>query len=141
MVFYDNTSVVTTACNACSSGSKMKSGMGMGGGMGTMMGMGGGMYGNLATSGGVTGPIRNVIRGAVNIPYEAGSESVMTVTDVVSELTRLNVVGATRETVMDAAMIVQDAGTDAVELVMNVAKVPFATARGVVSMFTNMRMQ
>ena len=139
MVFYDNTAVVTTACNACS-GAKMDSGMGMGGGMGTMMGMGGGMYGNLATSGGVTGPIRNVIRGAVNIPYEAGSESVMTVADVLSELTRLNIVGATRETVMDAAMIVQDAGTDAVELVMDVAKVPIDTARGVVSMFTNMSM-
>jgi hypothetical protein len=132
MAFYDNTAVVTTSCSACSGGSKMKSGTGMGGGMG---------MGNLATSGGVTGPIRNVIRGAVNIPYEAGSESVMTVSDVLSELTRLNVVGATRETVMDAAMIVQDAGTGAVRLVMDVAKVPTDTARGVVSMFRNMRMQ
>tara|TARA_B100000963_G_scaffold221111_1_gene192692 strand:+ start:145 stop:564 length:420 start_codon:yes stop_codon:yes gene_type:complete len=139
MVFYDNTAVVTTACNACSSGSKMKSGMGMGGGMGTMMGMGGGMYGNLSTSTGM-GPIRNVIKGAVNIPYEAGSESVMTVTDVLSELTRLNVVGATRESVMDAAMIVQGAGTGAVQLVMDIAEVPIGTARSVVSMFKNMSM-
>ena len=148
MVFYDNTAVVTTACNACS-GAKMDSSMGMGGGMGTMMGMGGGMgtmmgmgggmYGNLATSTGMQ-PIRNVIKGAVEIPYEAGSESVMTVSDVLSKLTELKVVGATRETVMKAAEIVQGAGAGAVQLVMDVAKVPIDTARGVVSMFTNMSM-
>ena len=142
MVFYDNT-VVATSCSACS-GATMDSDMGMDGGRGTMMGMDGGMgMGNLATSTEMQ-PIRDVIKGAVNTSYEAGSESVMTVKDVLLELARLNVVGATEETVMDAAMIVNRAGNNAVQFVMDVANVPrnlAYKAENAASMFRTMDMR
>lgn len=124
MVFHDNT-VVTTSCSACS-GATMDSGM----------------YENLANSTEMQ-PIRDVIKGAVNTSYEAGSESVMTVEDVLSELARLNVVGATRKTVMGAAMIVNRAGNNAVQFVMDVANVPSDLAykaENAASMFLNMSM-
>ena len=125
MVFHDNT-VVTTSCSACS-GATMDSGM----------------YENLANSTEMQ-PIRDVIKGAVNISYEAGSESVMTVEDVLSELARLNVVGATRKTVMGAAMNVNRAGNNAVQFVMDVANVPrnlAYKAENAASMFRTMDMR
>ena len=120
----------------------MDSGMGMNGGMGTMMGMDGGMgMGNIATSTGIE-PIRNVIKGAVKIPYKAGSESVMTVTDVVQKLTDLKVVDATRETVMDAAIIVQEAGDNAVKLVTSLLPNQLSyQAKKVASIFRTMDMR
>ena len=76
MVFYDNTAVVTTACNACS-GAKMDS----------SMGMGGGMYGNLATSG-VDDDVRSVIKGAVGLGTKTIRGSTMTAVDFAKEIGR-----------------------------------------------------
>ena len=126
MGYFDNTAVVTTSCSACSSGSKMKSDMGMGGGMGTMM------------------PIRSVLMGATRLPYDASRDGVMTVEKVTRDLANRKILGATEEAVRGAARLVQDAGDDAVGLVMSVARLPVDLtyrAENVVSMFRTMDMR
>lgn len=141
MGFFDNTAVVTTACNACS-GAKMDSSMGMGGGMGTMMGMGGGMYGNLATSG-VDDDVRSVIKEAVGLGADTIRGSTMTAVDFANEIGMVNPVGAVNSAVMDTIELLNGNIQDSIEIVRSTVDIPRSigmSARDVVMFFRNMRM-
>ena len=156
MVFYDNTAVVTTACNACS-GAKMDSSMGMGGGMGTMMGMGGGMgtmmgmgggmetmmgmgggmYGNLATSG-VDDDVRSVIKGAVGLGTKTIRGSTMTAVDFAKEIGMVNPGGAVNSAVMDTIELLKGDIQDSISIVKSTVDIPKSIARDVVMFFNRM---
>ena len=161
MVFYDNTAVVTTACNACS-GAKMDSSMGMGGGMGTMMGMGGGMgtmmgmgggmetmmgmgggmYGNLATSG-VDDDVRSVIKKAVGLGTKTIRRSTMTAVDFAKKIGMVNPGGAVNSAVMDTIELLKGDIQDSISIVKSTVDIPRSigmSARDVVMFFRNMRM-
>ena len=128
MVFYDNTTVVTTACNACSSGSKMKSGMGMGGGMG---------MGNLATSG-VDDDVRSVIEGAVGLGTNTIRGSTMTAVDFAKEIGMVNPGGAVNSAVMDTINLLNGNIRDSIEIVRSTVDIPRSIARDVVMFFNRM---
>lgn len=128
MVFYDNTAVVTTACNACSSGSKMKSGMGMGGGMG---------MGNLATSG-VDDDVRSVIKGAVGLGTKTIRGSTMTAFDFAKEIGMVNPGGAVNSAVMDTIELLKGDIQDSISIVKSTVDIPRSIARDVVMFFNRM---
>lgn len=136
MVFYDNTAVVTTACNACS-GATMDSSMGMGDGMGTMMGMGGGVYGNLATSG-VDDNVRSVIKGAVGLGADTIRGSTMTAVDFAKEIGMVNPGGAVNSAVMDTIELLKGDIQDSISIVKSTVDIPRSIARDVVMFFNRM---
>lgn len=89
-------------------------------------------------------PIRSVLMGATRLPYDASRDGVMTVEKVTRDLANRKILGATEEAVRGAARLVQDAGDDAVGLVMSVARLPVDLtyrAENVVSMFRTMDMR
>lgn len=130
MGFFDNTAVVTTACNACS-GSKMKSGMGMGGGMG---------MGNLATSG-VDDDVRSVIKGAVGLGTKTIRGSTMTAVDFAKKIGMVNPPGAVNGAVMNTIKLLKGDIENSISIVKSTVDIPRSIARDTVMFFQNMRMQ
>ena len=142
MGFFDNTAVVTTSCSACSSGSTMKSGMGMGGGMRTMMDMGG-MYGNLATSG-VDDNVRSVVQKAVGLGTDTIRDSTMTAVQFAKKIGMAEPVEAAEGIVMDTIQTLNAPLQDSISIVKGIVNIPNSlemTAEDVVMFFQRMKMQ